>query len=62
MRNKTPSLKTCYCRTCDRAFHYLGIMRHRAMHREKRENCEITYTHGNSTRHLYGEKTEENHE
>jgi hypothetical protein len=23
-----------------------GINRHRAMHRDKREDCEITYTHG----------------
>lgn len=39
--------KNCYCYTCDKWFHYLGINRHRAMHRAKREDCRIEYTHGN---------------
>jgi hypothetical protein len=42
------AFKTCYCHTCDRAFHYLGIARHTAMHREKREVCKVTYTNGDT--------------
>lgn len=38
--------KSCYCYTCDRPFHSLGIMRHRAMHRDKRENCKIELKDG----------------
>lgn len=35
--------KTCYCWTCNKFFHYLGIARHRAMHRDRKENCTISY-------------------
>lgn len=38
--------KNCYCHTCGREFHYLGINSHRAMHFRRREDCDITYTHG----------------
>ena len=40
--------KNCYCHTCEKEFHYLGINRHRAMHRDKKEDCRITYTYGNT--------------
>jgi len=43
--------KDCYCHTCKKDFHYLGIARHRAAHRDKKEYCEITYTNGN--RYIY---------
>ena len=43
--------KNCYCYTCKKSFHYLGIARHRAMHRDKKENCEITYTNGDTYKH-----------
>lgn len=43
----------CYCHTCDRYFHYLGIARHRAMHRDKREDCKITFTHGDTYTYRY---------
>jgi len=36
----------CYCHTCDKDYHHLGIARHRAMHRDKREDCKITYSTG----------------
>lgn len=55
--------KNCYCHTCDKYFHYLGITRHRMAHLEKGETVEITYTHGDcwihrpTKRHL--EKLEE---
>ncbi len=36
----------CYCHTCKKQMSSLGIARHRAMHRDKKEDCEITYTSG----------------
>jgi len=47
--------KNCICHTCNKHFHYLGITRHRAMHRDKKEDCEITYTHGDRYIHKYSE-------
>lgn len=38
--------KNCYCHTCAKAFHYMGIASHRAAHRERREDCTITFTYG----------------
>lgn len=38
--------KTYHCYTCDKAFHPLGIMRHRAMHRDKKEDCKIELKNG----------------
>ena len=40
--------KTCYCHTCGRFFHYLGVNRHRAMHRDRMQDCVITYTYGDT--------------
>jgi len=40
--------KNCYCYTCDKYFHYLGINRHRSMHRDRKEDCIIMYTHGDT--------------
>ena len=51
--------KNCYCHTCGRAFHYLGITRHRAMHRGKYKDCEITYTHGDTYDHKFSERKTE---
>jgi len=45
--------KRCYCHTCEKAFHYLGIARHRAMHRSRREKCTIKYTSGKICEHNY---------
>lgn len=42
------SRKTCYCHTCKKSFHWLGINRHRAMHRDHFEDCKITYTYGDT--------------
>jgi len=50
------NLKECYCHTCRKEFHYLGIARHRAMHRERKENCKITYTHNDTYLHNFGDK------
>lgn len=35
-----------YCHTCKKDFESLGIARHRAMHRDKKEDCEITMSDG----------------
>lgn len=43
--------KDCYCHTCKCDFHYLGITQHRKAHRERKEDCKITFTHGDT--HLY---------
>lgn len=45
---KVTRLKNCYCHTCEKAFHYLGITRHRAKHRDNKENCEITFSKGDT--------------
>lgn len=58
---KVARLKFCYCDTCAKAFHYLGIARHRAMHRDRKENCRINYTNGDTYRHNY-KKEEANEE
>jgi hypothetical protein len=38
----------CYCHTCERDFDSMGIARHRAMHRDKKEDCKITFTKGDT--------------
>lgn len=53
---KVTNTKNCYCHTCEKFFHYLGITRHRAMHRDKKEDCEITYTYGDTYIHKFSNK------
>jgi len=36
-------MSDCYCRTCSRPFKSLGIARHRAMHRDKKEVVTIVF-------------------
>lgn len=45
--------KNTYCHTCDRDFHYLGIAAHRTYHRNRNENCRVTYTNGDTYVHEY---------
>lgn len=52
----TTRSKECFCETCNKRFHHLGIMRHKAMHRDKRERCVITYTHGDTYEYNYDEE------
>lgn len=40
--------KNCYCHTCARDIHYLGINSHRAAHRRRFEDCKITFTYGDT--------------
>lgn len=53
---KVTNAKNCYCHTCKKDFHYLGITRHRAMHRDKKEDCEITYTNGDRYIHEFSRR------
>tara|TARA_E500000318_G_C3416318_1_gene155567 strand:+ start:176 stop:394 length:219 start_codon:yes stop_codon:yes gene_type:complete len=46
----------CYCHTCNRAFHHLGIAAHRAAHRTKREDCKIQYSDDRLYQHTYSVK------
>lgn len=46
--------KNCYCYTCDRGIHHLGIMSHRAMHRRKSEQCKIMFSAGNVVEYMFG--------
>jgi len=48
-----------FCHTCEKSFHYLGITRHRAMHRDRLEDCKITYTHGDTWLHEYSKRKSE---
>ena len=48
---KKKVLKDCICHTCNKEFNHLGIARHRAMHRDRKEICEITYSDGSRFRH-----------
>lgn len=43
----------CHCYNCKRDFHHLGIARHRAMHRDRREDCEIMFSDGRTIVHRY---------
>lgn len=52
----TTKEKECYCCTCDKHFHYLGIATHRAMHRDKKEDCTIIYTYGNKVSYKFSEE------
>lgn len=55
---KTTSSKNCTCHTCGKDFHYPGIARHRAAHRDKKETCKITYTYGDTYVYEYGKESE----
>ena len=48
---KVTKEKECYCHTCEKSFHYLGIMNHRKAHITRRQECKITYTYGNTRIH-----------
>jgi hypothetical protein len=48
--------KNCYCHTCNKYFHYMGISRHRARHRDKKEDCKIRFTNGDCYIWKYSQK------
>lgn len=47
------SEKTTYCHTCERWFHSLGIASHRTYHRNRNQDCRVTYTNGDTHVHSY---------
>jgi hypothetical protein len=49
--------KDCYCHTCKKEYHHLGIARHRAMHRDRNENCKITFSDGRTFSWAYARLT-----
>jgi len=52
--NRPPGKKRepdCYCITCGKAIHHLGIMSHRAAHRRRKEKCVIEYSDGRMLMH-----------
>ena len=50
--------KNCRCHTCERDFHYLGINRHVAMHRDNKEDCRVTFTYGDTYIYRFSELRE----
>ena len=50
------SSKDCFCETCNKSFHHMGIMRHRAAHRDRKQDCEIEYSDGEIRHHRYAKK------
>lgn len=50
-------VKDCTCHTCGKDFHHLGIARHRAMHRDRQEDCEITMPLGGTIRWRFSKPT-----
>lgn len=50
---KEPKKKDCKCHTCNKEYHSNGIAAHRAMHERKKQNCEITYSTGETITHFF---------
>ncbi len=46
MPDDAPDRWTFFIGPCEKKFHQLGIARHRAMHRDRREFCEIELSDG----------------
>jgi hypothetical protein len=51
MGNWHGNQKLCYCVTCDRDLHYLGVPSHRTGHLNRGESCKIMYTDGTTKTH-----------
>lgn len=62
MKYTTRTNKSCYCHTCKKDFHYLGINRHVAMHRDKRQRCKVTYTYGDTYTYPFDELKKRNNQ
>lgn len=48
---KVTRYKNCFCYTCEKDFHYLGIAKHRRSHLDRGQECKITYTNGGTYVH-----------
>ena len=44
------------CKTCKKFFQSGGIARHRAMHRDKKQDCVIEYGDGRTFKYKYSEE------
>ena len=53
LKKKVGRWKSCYCWSCDKDFHPLGIMSHRTIHKKKKEDVKISYTNGDTYIHAY---------
>lgn len=47
----------CYYHTCKKEYHPLGIARHHAMHRDRRENCMMTFSGVDTYTFSYAKKS-----
>lgn len=56
---KSTNEKGCFCWTCGKDFHAMGIARHRKAHRERFEDCKITYTGGETWTYKYSDLREQ---
>ena len=48
----------CYCETCEREIHRLGIGSHRAAHRRRRQDCRIVFSGGRTRLYRYSQDRE----
>jgi hypothetical protein len=55
---KRTNEKNCFCWTCSKDFHALGIARHRKAHKVRFETCKISYTNGNTRIYRYADLRE----
>jgi hypothetical protein len=53
---KAERWKDCECLTCGKEIHHLGIMRHRAMHRDRNEDCRIVFSDGRCVSYQFSKK------
>ncbi len=51
-----------FCHTCNKPYESLGIARHRAMHRDKKEDCEITMGFTTYTYNYSQKRRKQNHD
>lgn len=58
---KVTTEKACFCYLCNKPFHYLGIARHVAMHRDRKETCLVKYSDGKTYRYQFGDERTPNH-
>lgn len=46
----------CYCITCKRVIHSMGIARHRSAHKKRGEDCVIRYSNGDTYEHHFSKR------
>ena len=54
----TERAKFCYCYTCEKHFHRLGIASHRASHRNRMEDCRILLSDGSIRTYHFSRRKE----